>query len=83
MQEVHYWKSKKDWQELIFARFEEGISRAKSCIPKIVAPFYNNHDSEFAATHVNVSTLWIYYGYYCYQRYWMRTIEPSAKGMAI
>lgn len=69
--------------DVIVSRFEEGIQRAKECKKKIVPAHYKFNDDDFFCTHIDSHTLWIYYGYYTYQRYWMRTIEPSASGMAI
>lgn len=73
----------KNHQDLIMRRFEEGVQRAKECKEKIVPEHYKFHDDDFFSTHIDNGCLWIFYGYYTYQRYWMRTVETSAKGMAI
>ena len=83
MYEDDYTTIKKEYMDRLVSRYEEGIQRARECKKKIVPSHYKFSDNEFFATHINSELLWIYYGYYTYQRYWMRTIEPSAKGMAI
>ena len=74
---------KQKYVDVIVDRFEEGIQRAKLCKKNIVTTLYKFSDNAFQCTHIDAGTLWIYYGYYTYQQYWMRTIEPSSKGMAI
>ena len=81
--EDDYETLKSDFVDVIVSRFEEGIQRAKECKKNIVPAHYKFHDDDFFCTHIDAHTLWIYYGYYTYQRYWMRTIEPSANGMAV
>ena len=74
---------KQKYQDVIVERFEEGLQRAKLCKKNIVTTLYKFSDDAFHCTHIDAGTLWIYYGYYTYQQYWMRSLEPSAKGLAI
>jgi hypothetical protein len=83
MFEDDYLTIKPAYQELIFENFELGISRAKQCTVKVLPEDHVNHDNDFQATHIDADTIWVYYGYYCYRKYWMRTIEPTANGLSV
>lgn len=70
-------------QLAIISNFEEGILRAKSGADKVIASKYLNHDDYHLSMSPKQTTIWIAYGYFCWQKYWLRSIDPSSKGLAI
>jgi len=70
-------------QQAIISNFEEGILRAKCGTREVIESKYVNHDDYHLSMSPKQTTIWIAYGYFCWQKYWLRSLDPSSKGLSI
>jgi hypothetical protein len=70
-------------EAVIISNFEEGVLRAKCGTAKVISEKYTNHDDYHLSMSPKQITIWIAYGYFCWQTYWLRSLNPSSKGLSI